>query len=245
MDLFIRPPFIAHRGASLYAPENTLAAFRKAKTMGAQWVEFDVMLSHDHEVMVMHDDTLDRTTNGSGLVYEHSCAALKKLDAGSWFSPEFSGEKIPTLLEVIQLLQELNLSANIEIKPLQGKEELTVEKTMEVLRAHWKKEMSVPLISSFSRVALSAVRKISASSELGFLMHEWHDDWEAVCDQLQCLTVNVNEEILTQDRVKKIKASDRLLLSYIVNNVERAQELFSWGVDAVFSDDLQLMLKTQ
>src|SRR5438445_1086012 len=114
---------IAHRGASALAPENTLAAFRKAGEIGAKWVEFDVMLAADGEAVVIHDDTLDRTTNAKGNVCDYPYSYLQTLDAGSWFNPQFSHEKIPTLAEVIGVLRHCKLAANIEIKPSVGKEE--------------------------------------------------------------------------------------------------------------------------
>jgi glycerophosphoryl diester phosphodiesterase len=100
----LRLPFLlAHRGASHFAPENTLASIRKAHQLGAKWIEIDVMLSADGEVMVFHDDTLERTTNGHGKLCEKTCQELKTLDAGSWFAPAYKGETIPTLNEVLRL----------------------------------------------------------------------------------------------------------------------------------------------
>lgn len=111
----MRPELMAHRGNSALAPENTLAAFAKAVESGAQWTELDVHLSADGEVVVMHDPTVDRTTDGTGVVAEMTLAQLKKLDAGSWFGPEFAGERIPTLREVIDLVGD-RIRLNVEIK---------------------------------------------------------------------------------------------------------------------------------
>jgi len=112
---------IAHRGASGHAPENTMSAFRKAVEMDVDMIELDVHLSKDGEVIVFHDATLDRTTNGSGLVKDYSLAELKKLEAGSWFSAEYEGEPIPTLSEVLAYLTEVrkegkNIELLVEIK---------------------------------------------------------------------------------------------------------------------------------
>lgn len=231
----IAPRVIAHRGASARAPENTLAAFRQAKAIGAAWVEFDVMLAACGEAVVIHDETLERTTNGVGRVADFPYSYLQTLDAGSWFAPQFRGEKIPTLIEVLDLLHELKLMANIEIKPCVGQEAETVKEVMRIIAQHWRAEHP-PLISSFSRTVLADVRVKSATSLLGFLMHEWQDDWHQACDDLNCVTVNVNEQILDRAKIADIKASNRLLLSYTVDDTARAQELFSFGVDAVFSN---------
>lgn len=241
-NLSIQPPVIAHRGASVFAPENTLAAFRKAKTLGVNWVEFDVMLTADDEPVVIHDEKLNRTTNGKGLVINYTYQEIKKLDAGSWFDPTFSTEKIPSLIEVIDLLNQLQLSANIEIKAQEGKEELTVKKVLAIINQQWANNHSQPLISSFSLPILEWVRHHSATSMLGFLMHRWNKEWEKICDRLQCVSVDVNYKILTQRKVKKIKDSNRTLLAYTVNDAELARTLFSWGVDAVFSDNPEKVL---
>lgn len=244
MTININPPVIAHRGASQQAPENTLIAFRKAKADGAHWIEFDVMLSADDEVVVIHDETLERTTNGKGNVCDMSLDKLQTLDAGSWFSAEFAGEKIPTLRAVIELIEEHRLLANVEIKAQPGAEERTVTKVLQVLREYWKSPLWLLLISSFSQPILEEVRKQAPDASLGFLMHEWDADWQEKCDRLQCITVNVNCDILTIERVSAIKATERLLTAYTVNDPEIARELFSWGVDAIFSDDAAGMLAT-
>ena len=239
----IKPPIIAHRGLSAAYPENTLLAFRKAKEAGLNWVEFDVMLSADEELIVIHDETLQRTTNGVGSVNDYSYAQLKEFDAGSWFSPKFKSERIPTLQEVVELLNQLRLCANIEIKAQAGYEALTVRNVLHTLKTHWNSTTSQPLISSFSVEILQQVRKQSATSLVGFLMHEWRDDWQRVADDLQAVTVNVNCDVLTAARVDGIKATNRLVLSYTVNNKEKASQLYGWGVDAVFSDCPSEMLQ--
>lgn len=227
---------IAHRGASALAPENTLIAFQKASEIGAKWVEFDVMLAACGEAVVIHDETLDRTTNGHGNVYDYPYAYLKTLDAGSWFNPKFAGEKIPTLAEVIEILFRFNLNANIEIKPMVGLEEETVKKVLAVVKQYWRPEMKPPLISSFSRKVLEYVRHYSKTHYLAYLMNEWQDDWKNSCDALNCISVDINHHILNQERVSEVKSSDRLLLSYTVDDVLIARHLFDWGVDAVFSN---------
>ena len=118
------PKVIGHRGAAENAPENTLESFRAAAAEGARWVEFDAKLTADNAVIILHDDDLDRTTNGKGPAKLNTLAELKALDAGSWFKPGlqpgFAGARIPTLAETLRLLGELDLSANVELKPCPG-----------------------------------------------------------------------------------------------------------------------------
>ena len=106
----------AHRGVSSLAPENTLSAFQKAAAMGCEWIEFDVQLTQDGSPVVIHDKTVERCTNGVGIVSEMTLKELKLLDAGSWFSKEFCNETIPTLEEVLSLAKKYNMSVNIELK---------------------------------------------------------------------------------------------------------------------------------
>lgn len=121
---------IAHRGASAYAPENTLAAFKLAKEMSADWFELDCTLTRDGEVVVMHDDTVDRTTNGTGYVRDLTLYDIKQLDAGSWFAPEFAGERVPTLGQALDFAK-WNIGVYIEIKDSSDDRTLLQEILME------------------------------------------------------------------------------------------------------------------
>lgn len=234
--LSINPPVFAHRGASRYAPENTFAAFKKAKELGIQWLEFDVMLSSDNKLVVIHDDTLERTTNFQGYVNSFTYEKLNSFDAGSWFNPQFNQEKIPLLSDVLDWMLHENMSANIEIKALPSKEALTAEIFIELLKHYGSFVKTRLLISSFSLDILYQFKKLNLSYPMGFLMDEWDPHWEKICDELNCSSVNPNQEILTSANVELIKATGRSVFTYTVNEYERAKELFSWGVDAVFSD---------
>ena len=236
VSLNFNPPVIAHRGASAYAPENTLAAFIKAAQLGIKWVEFDVMLAASGEPIVFHDETLDRTTNRNGDIIHHTYAYLYTLDAGCWFAPQFSGERIPLLQQVLAFLVEMKMSANVEIKPLPGQEERTAVRALEVINAIFPQPNPAILFSSFSIESLKCLRRYSENCLLGLLLHEWDKGWEKHCDELNCVSVHVNEEILTEAKAAKIKAMGKKLLCYTVNDPLRAAELYSWGVDAVFSD---------
>ena len=235
-ELHIIPRIIAHRGANRFAPENTLAAFLKAKQLGFNWVEFDVMLSADHELVVIHDEELMRTTNGTGQVIHYPYSMLSELDAGSWFHPDFANERISTLQTVLNFLFTHGLSANIEIKALQNCNELIATKILNVLQKNEGHFVSPPLISSFSYEVLQIIHNNAPQYLLGFLMDKWLPHWQKKCDELQCVTVNANSRILTPERVQEIKLSNRQILAYTVNNIKQAEQLFSWGVDAIFSD---------
>jgi glycerophosphoryl diester phosphodiesterase len=236
------PPVIAHRGASGYAPENTMVAFIKAVQMGIKWVEFDVVQAACGNTIVFHDETLDRVTNEKGFVYLYPYSYLRTLDAGSWFDPKFSGEHIPTLREVIEFFQATKINANVEIKVLSGQIENFIVRVLKELSPYLSRHQSRILFSSFSIEALQVLRKHSPDCQIGLLMHEWLPDWRQICLSLQCASLHVYDEILTFKAAQEVKAMNKTLLCYTVNDPERAKELYSWGVDAVFSDLPDLIL---
>jgi glycerophosphoryl diester phosphodiesterase len=234
-SLNFNPPVIAHRGASAYAPENTLIAFAKAAQLGVKWIEFDVMQAACGEPIIFHDETLERTTNGVGDVNIFPYSYLQTLDAGSYFQSQFARERIPSLRLVLEFLQNTNLSANIELKGLPGQEKKLIKRVLKELESYSSLYSRI-LFSSFSIPAIELLREYAPYFAIGLLLHEWEPKWDVLCNRLQCDSVHVNQEIMTPLAAKKIKAMKRVLLCYTVNDPARALELFSWGVDAVFSD---------
>lgn len=227
---------IGHRGACGYAPENTLASLRKAHALGVQWVEFDAMLTQDHEAIVMHDTTLNRTTNGRGNVAKTSYSKIKTLDAGSWFAAEFAGEKVPSLQEALEYLHQHNMSINVEIKPVRGTEEATAKKVVKILEKVWPCDAGRLLVSSFSSKALAVAHQLNPDLPFGYLTDKWHKNWQKKLNEFNCVALNTNYKALNPTRVALVKQTGCLLLAYTVNDPAIAAELFSWGVDAVFSD---------
>lgn len=234
--MLLNASVIAHRGASAYAPENTFAAFEKARLMGAQCIEFDVMLSADAEAFVFHDDFLHRTSNGKGLLAEHASTELLRLDAGSWFSNRFEGQKIPKFSELLSWIVSHNLQANIEIKPSQGQTEATVRVVMDVLEQYWPKTQALPLISSFDYQALQLCRALHPSIPMGLLLYGWDKAWLKKAKALSCQSIHIDAASLSRKRALEIKEKNYFLYVYTVNSPRLAKKLFSWNVDAVFSD---------
>lgn len=236
MSRFPLPKIIGHRGASGYAPENTLTSMLYAYEMGVRCVEFDVMLSQDAVPIIMHDITLDRTTDGHGMVAEHKFKQLETLDAGSWFGNEFIGEKIPSFAELLQLLLELRMAINVEIKPTPGQEIITTEKTLDLLARHWPESHLPCLVSSGSLLALQHAHSLKTEFPLGWITDDWPDAWEKTLTDLGAVSLHVNHAALTQERVAAVKKAGYWVLSYTVNEDALAETLFSWGVDAIFTD---------
>lgn len=235
---------IAHRGASAYAPENTLIALQQAYELHVPWVEFDVMLTEDNVAIVIHDETLERTSNGHGKVAKTAYKDIAALDAGSWFGQAFAGERIPTFAEFLKQAAELNLSINVEIKPSAGKDQETAKAVVQVLQQHWLAERGKLLVSSFSVASLTMARSLDKSLPLGLLLDHWFRGWQAILLQLNCVAVHANWRLLTQQKVAQIKDLGLYVLAYTVDNPERARELFSWGVDAVFSNVPDVILSS-
>ena len=230
------PRIIGHRGSPRSAPENTLASFRKAAHDGARWVEFDAALTLDGRVVIFHDDALDRTSDGSGLMAEATFEQVAALDAGGWFSRDFKGEMIPTLEEALELFATLGLGFNMELKTDKGREVDLAAAALPIVLDGWPSSLPTPLISSFSRQALAAAKDIAPQWPRGFLFDRLPDDWREVAITLDAATLNANQKHLTREQVMEVRGAGYGVMAYTVNEVERAQTLFGWGVDAIFTD---------
>jgi glycerophosphoryl diester phosphodiesterase len=230
------PKIIGHRGAKAFAPENTLASFRKAKELGAQWIEFDVKETQDGVLVVLHDHDLDRTTNAKGPIIEKSWKFIETLDAGSWFHPSFRGEKVPTLEEVFFLCEKLNLGANIEIKPCPGRDQKIATAVVQTVNQKWPSRLSPPLISSFSMEALRCVKKTNPHLMIGTLFEQLPNNWKSLAKEVQASTIHLDNDFFDSELLSDIIFDGYQVLVYTVNDQDRARELFKMGVCAVFTD---------
>lgn len=233
---------IAHRGDSAHAPENTLSSFRSAKSKGAQCVEFDVMLTKDGEAIVFHDEEVDRTTNGHGRVEELDLEYIRSLDAGEWFSQEFKNERVPTLVEVIKLLVELDLDANIELKPSGNSAMQTTLTVIDQIKEHWPADKKPPLISSFNSQCINLAHQFAPEYPRALLVSEWSNDYIDLAREYGCVGINLNyQDLLSAEIVQTIKQAGFFTYAYTVNSVDLAKELDALGVDGIFSDNPLLM----
>lgn len=233
----ILPKLIAHRGAPLSAPENTLTSLRTAKSLGAQWVECDVQLTRDKRAIIFHDNTLERTTNGTGWVANTDFAAIGKLDAGSWFSQKFKGETIPSVEAYVQCAAELALGINIELKGTPAQADLLAQHVLTALHTHWPHDLPAPLISSASTACLQA---LTAQYPQGYILSRWTHNWDDITDKLGCISLHIEHQQLNPARVEAVKRAGKKLLAYTVNDAAIATALFDMGVDAIFTDNLKL-----
>lgn len=235
------PRLFAHRGGGALAPENTIAAMRMGAQCGYHAVEFDVKLSADNHTILLHDDTVDRTSNGTGLAQNMTLAQLQALDAGSWHSHLFTGERIPTLSTTAQFLQQHNLLANVEIKPCKGRDAETGEAVALECLKRWHGHAVAPLLSSFSVAALRAARKAAPSLAIGLLIDTEPDaSVLPLLRELNCVSLHTNYKHINEDLLSQFKGEGYRVLCYTVNDPVRISALFALGVDGQFTDNLDL-----
>ena len=235
------PHHVAHRGAGTLAPENTLAAMRVGASHGYKMFEFDVKLSGDGTLILMHDATLDRTTSGRARVAGRTLGDLMKLDAGAWHSPQFAGEGIPTLWRVGSWFLANDLQANIEIKPCPGREAETGAAVAIEAAALWRDAKVPPILSSFSELALAAARVAVPQLPCALLVEQLADDWLARCQALGCVAIDPNHRDLTESMIASAHAAGLRVMTFTVNEVERAQLLLGWGLDCLITDAVDVM----
>ncbi|MEO1249543.1 MAG: glycerophosphodiester phosphodiesterase family protein, partial [Pseudomonadota bacterium] len=230
------PPVIGHRGAALYAPENTIAGLHEASRRGVKMVEVDVRLTADGQPVIFHDDTLDRTTNGVGPLDHALFDEVRRVDAGVRFGEDWQGERIPTLEEVIATTGTLGLGLNLEIKSLAHRAEETARVALEQTRDLWPSDRPAPLISSFQYQALVTAKDIAPDWPRGLLLGGQMADWRARAEAIDAATINTYHAVQTRDSIATFRAFGKPVLCYTVNDPGRAADLFDWGVSAVFSD---------
>lgn len=230
------PRIIGHRGSPRAAPENTLASFRRAAADGVKCVEFDAALTANRRAVIFHDDELDRTSDGVGLLAAASFETVVTLDAGSWFGPTFAGEIIPTLEEALELLGALDLQFNMELKTDQGREADLARIALTIATDCWPTTRPAPLITSFSQAAVAAAKEIAPKWPRGLLLDRLPEDWAWLAKTLELKSLNASHEHLTREQVLAVRGAGYAVMAYTVNQPARAELLFDWGVDAIFTD---------
>ena len=235
------PKIIAHRGASTLAPENTIAAFAKASEIGARWCECDVGVMADGTLLVIHDDTVDRTTNSSGSWDSWGYGELRRLDAGAWFSPTYRFERIPELADVVSFANATQTSFNIELKPrAAGKRRDTLVENLEVALQSFKNKSGL-LISSFDHELLSAVRQAMPELPLAWLCTPAEvraESWREA-SQIECTAIHPCGQDLTEADVHEMLDAGFDVNVWTVNSLEDARTAAKWGISGIFTDRVQ------
>jgi glycerophosphoryl diester phosphodiesterase len=227
---------IGHRGAGHLAPENTLKSFIMAKKLGLSWVEFDTQPCATGEWIIMHDDTLDRCSNGLGLIANTPYEVLKQLQVGKEFSPQSFVEPIPLLSETLDTLARHELHPNIEIKSSQPLTAQALNQFLEILDKHWPNAKAKPLISSFDPDILFEIQQRTQDYPLGFNIEELQETTLDIFQRGNFFSLHCDHTALSNESLKNLLKEPFPLLLYTVNDPNLAQHYFQQGVWAVFSD---------
>ncbi|KRA97550.1 glycerophosphodiester phosphodiesterase [Devosia sp. Root685] len=232
----------AHRGASAVAPENTVAAFRAAAEQGARWVELDVALLADDTLVVIHDDSIDRTTSGKGSLGALTHADVAKLDAGAWFDAKFAGERLSTLAEVIKALGEFGLSANVEIK--QHKHHKSLDQLVRAVQADINKRdpKTQIMISSFDPEALRAMHALEPDLEMAMLWDRPPEDWAERLKTIPATTIHMHYKALSIGLLEETGKNGIKVRAWTCNNPVELVSFWGAGLTGVITDNPKLFL---
>ncbi len=236
-DNLPRPAIFAHRGASAYAPENTLAAFELALHQGADAIELDAKLSADGQVVVIHDPSVDRTTTEHGLVKHLTLAELRRLDAGSHFDIAYQGEPIPTLEEVFRAVGQLTY-INVELTNYNAPLDDLPEKVAALVKRY--KLAKRVMFSSFNPIAIIRTHRLLPDTPIGLLAAKgwpgaWARSWIGRSIPYQSLHPELGD--VTEELVEVTHQRQSRMFVYTVNQAEDMQRLFELGVDGILTDD--------
>jgi len=232
------PRLAAHRGAGKQAPENTLAAFRYGYARGYRMIECDAKLSADGVAFLLHDPTLDRTTNARGRADARTWRELSLLDAGAWHLPAYAGEPLPTLAAAAAWCRANGVRLNIEIKPTPGRERETGAAVALDAKGLWADADVPPVLSSFSDEALDAARVAVPDLPRAYLCERLPEDWRERLVRLGCVALDLKHTELTEALVREVRAAGLRVATWTANDPARVADLLRWGVDTVITDEV-------
>lgn len=239
-----KPVIIYHRGYSGIAPENTISAFDLVIKKGGKVVEFDVRLSKDDEVILLHDSTLERTSNGKGKAKYKTLSELKQLDFGSWFNINFRNERIPTLSDVFDRYGG-SLFYDIELKPENNKKSVELLCKKVIYEINKKNLKNNVMLTSFSRRVIKHLRKNSNDILLGLLVDNRLDNLflRSFIKQYSINYLIVNVRLISERYIKKVNTFTNQILSYTVNNYIDYKKCIDLGLAGIITDDPDRLIK--
>ncbi len=229
------PFWIAHRGAGKLAPENTLAAFKLGASYGYRAFECDVKLSRDGVPFLLHDADLQRTTGQHGIASERTWDELCALDAGSWHSPSYAGEPLPSLETIARFCISGGYQLNIEIKPTPGDETHTGKEVALAAARLWSGQ-SAPLLSSFQVPALAAAQAHAPELPRALLLDKLEPGWLQTALDLQCVAVVARHSLFDDAMMSELAATNLRALAYTVNDADAAKRLKTLGLVGLITD---------
>ncbi|MBO1003694.1 glycerophosphodiester phosphodiesterase [Pseudogracilibacillus auburnensis] len=238
----MKTKIFGHRGSSGTHPENTMAAFIEAEKVGADGIELDVHYTKDNQLAVIHDDTVDRTTNGIGLVRNHTLRELQQLDVGSWFSGEFSNERVPSLQEVFSWLQDVpHIQLNIELKYVALDYVQFEEQIVQAIEKY--NVMEQVIISSFNHYALKKVNELNPNIECAILyMERLYEPWD-YAKTVGATSLHPNVLVTEPTLLIGAKEAGFPVRVYTVNDEDKLKKLMSAHCPAIITDYPEKALK--
>lgn len=233
------PALIAHRGGGIVAPENTLAAFRLGRSLGFRAAEFDVKLTRDDVAILLHDATLDRTTNARGPVGDLDWSQVRGLDAGGWLGEAFRGEPVATFDAVAELLRSTGMHANVEIKPVPGRDRDTGFAVAARAAALWEGAAVAPLLSSFSFEALEAAREAAPALPRGLIVSVPQDADFRRMAHIEAVSLHCSRKAADRDLIARAHGAGLRVLVWTVDDPPEAERLLGWGADSIITDNVR------
>jgi len=226
------PWVIAHRGASAVAPENTMAAFRRAVELGAECIETDLHLSRDGRLIIIHDATLNRTTSGDGLVKNYTFNELREFDAGSWFAKEFAGEKMPAIEELLDLAGQADLSLYLEIKGGAG---YGVERAV-ISALRGRKESKAAVVLCFDSSVLDRIHQLDRLLMTGLLFESGGEDMVKEAVRVGARQIGPRGDCVTPELVADAHRRGLKVIAWTINEPAQMRALAAIGVDGIITN---------
>jgi glycerophosphoryl diester phosphodiesterase len=233
---FVSEQLVAHRGASAFAPENTLGAVRLAKDMGAKWVEVDVKITVDDHTVIIHDDELDRTTNGTGWVANSTLEYVRSLSANPTGFDGYDAEKVPTLRELLETVLDLEIGLQLELKPTAGDDVETAEIAIAELLEIWPSNNSNLYLSSFSLRSLDVARRMAPNIPRAFAVVVPPRDPVKIMSDLDCQILHATSFVLSDDQLRVLDESGVEFAIATINDVSLARHMLENGAQSILSD---------
>ena len=239
--MIVKDKIIGHRGASMYAPENSASSLKLASLMGIEWIETDVQITLDNKLVIFHDEKLERTSNGEGFLALKKFSELKKLDIGSWFSKEFEGERILSLVEFLDLIKKYEFSLQLEIKHMHGKEYEIVEEIVKQIEPYLDYFKGKLFVSSFSEKCLRLFSRKLPKIPLALALSFVPKFPDQIADEAGVDILHFGDEFVDNSSLERLTKSKTEFAVATVNDKKRALFLLRNGVQSILTDDPKIL----
>ena len=239
--MIVKNKIIGHRGASMFAPENSASSLKVAFTMGLEWIETDVQITLDNKLVIFHDEKLERTSNGEGFLALKKLSELKELDIGNWFSEEFTGEKILTFVEFLNLIKKYEFSLQLEIKHMHGKETEIVDEVVNQIQPYLDYFKDKLFVSSFSEKCLRLFSKKLPQIPLALALSFVPKNPDLLANEVGVDILHFGDEFVDDHSLGKLKNSKTEFAVATVNDKKRAEFLLNNGVQTILTDNPKIL----